>query len=88
MSDTFVFLQRKYFVTPTGKVVVRITPKAVTRERRKLKAYKRILDEGIIEYPDIEQAARSWMGENVKYMCWCFFFGFDIKKMYFVSFIC
>lgn len=68
MSDTFVFLQRKYFVTPTGKVVVRITPKAVTRERRKLKAYKRILDEGVITYPDIEQAARSWMGENVKFM--------------------
>ena len=68
MSDTFVFLQRKYFVTDTGKVVIRITPKAITRERRKLKAYKRILDKGIITYPEIEQAAKSWMGENVKHM--------------------
>ena len=68
MSDTFVFLQRKYFVTDTGKVVIRITPKAITRERRKLKAYKRILDKGIVTYPEIEQAAKSWMGENVKHM--------------------
>ena len=68
MSDTFVFLQRKYFVTDTGKVVVRITPKAVTRERRRIKAYKRILDKGTVEYPAIEQAVRSWMGTNVKCM--------------------
>lgn len=68
MSDTFVFLQRKYFVTETGKVVIRITPRAVTRERRKIKAYKRILDRGIIEYSDAEQAVRSWMGANVKHM--------------------
>ncbi len=68
MSDTFVFLQRKYFVTDTGKVVIRITPKAVTRERRRIKAYKRILDKGTVEYPAIEQAVRSWMGTNVKCM--------------------
>lgn len=68
MPDTFVFLQRKYFVTDTGKVVIRITPAAITRERRRLKAYKRILDRNIITYPEIEQAVKSWMGENVNHM--------------------
>lgn len=62
MSDTFKFLQIKYFVTDTGKVVKRINPEAVTRERRKLKAYKRILDRGEVPYEDIEQAYKSWMG--------------------------
>ena len=68
MSETFTFLQRKYFVTDTGKVVIRITPKAVTRERRKLKAYKRILDRGVIDYQTVENAAKSWMGANVTHM--------------------
>mgnify|MGYP002626395816 CR=1 FL=1 len=61
-SDTYKYLQVKYHLTDTGKVVKRISPKAVTRERRKLKAYKRQLDAGTIPYEDIEQAYRSWMG--------------------------
>lgn len=68
MSQSFVFLQRKYFVTDTGKVVIRITPKSVTRQRRRIKAYKRILDRGIVTYTDVEQAVRSWMGGNVNHM--------------------
>ncbi len=68
MSDVFVFLQRKYFVTDTGKVVTRITPKAITRERRRIKAYKRLCDREVMSYPDVEQAVKSWMGGNVNDM--------------------
>ena len=68
MDRTFKYLQIKYWMTPTGKVVKRINPKAVTRERRKLKAYKRILDQGIIDYETVEQAYKSWMGDYTKLM--------------------
>lgn len=68
LSDRFTYLQVKYFMTDTGKVVKRINPKAMTRERRKLKAYKRLLDKGEITYEQIEQAAMSWMGSFVKLM--------------------
>ena len=68
MDRTFKYLQIKYWITPTGKVVKRINPKAVTRERRKLKAYKRILDQGIIDYETVEQAYKSWMGDYTKLM--------------------
>lgn len=68
LKDKFTYLQIKYFLTNTGKVVKRINPKTLRRERRKLKAYKRLLDKGEIEYPDIEQAAKSWMGCFVKVM--------------------
>lgn len=67
-SDTFKYLQIKYWVTETGKVVKRINPASVTRERRKLKAYKRQLDKGKIPYEDIEQAYKSWMGAYAKLM--------------------
>jgi hypothetical protein len=67
-SDTFKFLQIKYYVTSTGKVVKRINPKAVTRQRRRLKAYKRILDNGEIPLEDIELSYKSWMGDYTKLM--------------------
>lgn len=68
LSDRFTYLQVKYFMLDTGKVVKRINPKSLTRERRKLKAYKRLLDKGEIDYASIEQAAKSWMGCFVNLM--------------------
>lgn len=50
------------------RVVKRINPKSVTRERRRLKAYKRLMTEGRMTYPQIEQAYKSWMGTFVKMM--------------------
>lgn len=68
LSDTFRYLQIKYFLSDTGKVVKRINPKSVTRERRRLKAYKRLLDKGDMEYSMIEQSFRSWMGDYHRIM--------------------
>jgi len=68
LSGTYKFLQIKYSLTETGQVVRRINPQSVTRERRKLKAYKRLMDNGKIAYPEIEQAARSWMGDFSRIM--------------------
>ncbi|MBR4719066.1 MAG: hypothetical protein IKP31_02360 [Lachnospiraceae bacterium] len=68
LSDTFIYLQVKYFVTDTGKVVKRINPKSVTRQRRKLKAYKRMLDKGIMTYDSIMQEYKSWMGRYTRIM--------------------
>lgn len=68
LSQTFKYLQVKYSLLESGKVVKRISPKSVTRERRKLKAYKRLFDKGKIEYGAIEQAYKSWMGSHVPIM--------------------
>lgn len=68
LSEMFIFLQTKYYVTDTGKVVKRINPKAITRERRRLKAYKRLMEKGLMTYPMIEQAYKSWMGDFTRIM--------------------
>lgn len=68
MSSTYKYLQIKYTLTDTGRVIKRINPKSVTRERRKIKAYKRLLDKGEMSYKDIEQAVKSWMGAYHKLM--------------------
>ena len=68
IDRTFKYLQHKYFLTDTGKVVIRINPEALTRERKKLKAYKRLLKRGEISYAAIEQAYKSWMGDYSRIM--------------------
>lgn len=62
LSDTYKYLQVKYTLSDTGKVIKRVNPESVTRERRRLKAYKRLLERGEMDYENIEQAYKSWMG--------------------------
>lgn len=68
LADTYKYLQVKYSLSASGKVIRRINPKSVTRERRRFKAYRNLLDRGEMKYEDIEQAARSWMGSYAKLM--------------------
>ena len=68
LSHPFKYLQIKYRLSDSGRVIKRISPKSVTRERRKLKAYKRLLDRGAMGYADIEQAYKSWMGDYARIM--------------------
>lgn len=68
LSGPFTYLQRKYRLSDTGKVIKQIRPKAVVRERRRLRAYKRMVDSGRIPYDDVEQAVKSWMGEYSRIM--------------------
>lgn len=68
LSQPFKYLQIKYRLSDSGKVIKRINQKSVMRERRKLKAYKRLFDKGNMEYGEIEQAYKSWMGSHVPIM--------------------
>ncbi len=68
LRDTYKFLQIKYSLTASGKVVKRINPASVTRERRRLKAYKHLIEAGRMTYEDVEQSAKSWMGDYHRLM--------------------
>lgn len=68
LSSDYRYLQVKYTLLQNGIVVRRIHPKAITRERRKLKAYKRLLDKGIVTMEEIDGYFRSWLSGNYKYM--------------------
>lgn len=68
LSGFYRYLQIGYSLTDTGRVIRKINPKSVTRERRKLKAYKRKLDAGEMEYSDVENSFKSWLGGNWKRM--------------------
>lgn len=68
LSSFYRYLQIGYSLTDTGRVIRKIHPKAVTRERHKLKAYKRKLDAGEMTYSDVENSFKSWLGGNWKRM--------------------
>ncbi len=67
LSHEFTFLKIKYNLTSSGKVIKRLAPSTITRERRKLKKYRKLLDEGKMQYKDIEMAYHSWRGNAIKY---------------------
>lgn len=68
LSQQFKILQIYYQLTETGRIIRKINPKAITRERRKLKAYKRLLDNKRLTYEEIENIFKSWMAANYKNM--------------------
>ena len=68
LSGFYRHLQNGYSLTETGRVIRKINPKSVTRERRKLKAYKRLLDAGRITLDEIENIYKGWICGNYKRM--------------------
>ena len=68
LSQPFRHLQICYALTDTGRVIRKINPKSITRERRKLKKYRKKLDDGVMSYEDVENAFKSWLGTHWKLM--------------------
>lgn len=66
MDETYKYLQVKYSLTSTGKIIERVNPKRVTALRRKLKKLKIQVDDGRIDYENVEGMFRGWMGSYYK----------------------
>ena len=60
LSSTYKFLQVRYSLTGTCKVIKRINPKAVTRVRQKLKSFAKKLDDGEMDIETIHNWYKSW----------------------------
>lgn len=57
----FTFLQCRYFILDTGKVITKINHKSVGRERRKLKKLHKRYTEKQMSLFDCAQSLRSWV---------------------------
>ena len=62
ISSTYKFLQIKYSLTNSGKIIKRINPKRVTTMRRKLKKLAVKVKNEEISYENVENMFRGWMG--------------------------
>lgn len=61
LTHGFTFLQIKYNVL-SNKIVKRISHNKIVRERRRLKKFKKLLDNGKMSLKDIENCYKSWRG--------------------------
>lgn len=68
LGGKYRHLQMLYSLNPDGKIPCKINPKAITRERHKLKAYKRLVDDGRMEYAEAENNFKSWICAHYKFM--------------------
>lgn len=62
LEHGFTFLKIKYNLLPFGKVLKRLSADSISRERRRLKKYRKLLDEGRITFTEIRNAYQSWLG--------------------------
>lgn len=60
ISHGFTYLKTRFFLTENGRVVRKIYKNSVTRERRKLKRFVPLLEQGIMTYDDVYASFQSW----------------------------
>ena len=66
ISGTNKYLQTKYTLTKSGKVLKRINPQRITAMRRKLKKLSVKVKQNEVDYDKVESMFRSWMGSFYK----------------------
>lgn len=76
LSHGFTFLKCRFYLTESGKVIKKIYKHSVTKMRRKLKSFRRMMDEHILTYQDVHQAFQSWRSYAMHFDAW-----YTIKNM-------
>ncbi len=66
LSHGFTFLKVKYNLTDTGKIIRRPSRDNITRQRRKMRKFRKLLDEGALSREDIRGEVKSWLGSMEK----------------------
>ena len=66
LTHGFTWLQVKYNITKTGHVIKRMAHGKVMRERRRLRAFRRMMDAGDMTENDIWLAYQSWRGTVIQ----------------------
>ena len=65
IKHEFTFLQIKYNVLQSGKILKRVSHNKIVRERRRLKALYRVYKKGYISIEDVQNCYKSWRGNIV-----------------------
>lgn len=66
LNHGFTFLQVKYNILPSGRILKRLSHGKIVREKRRLKAFKRMTDRGQMTENDVLLCYKSWRGTVVR----------------------
>ena len=67
LKHGFSFLQCRYFITDTGKVITKVNHKSIGRQRRKLKKLHKKYLKGEMTLFDCAQSMRSWVAYAARF---------------------
>ncbi|MBR6045768.1 MAG: Reverse transcriptase (RNA-dependent DNA polymerase) [Ruminococcus sp.] len=67
LTEEFVFLKIIYIMRPNGKIIKRVCKSTFNRERRKLRRFKHLIEEGRMTSAQVEQCYSSWRGTYIKF---------------------
>ena len=62
LTHGFEFLKKRTYLCENGKIIMKISRQSITRMRRKLKKFKKLLDKNLITIDNIECSYKSWRG--------------------------
>jgi hypothetical protein len=68
LTHGFTFLKVRFYITDTGKIIRKIHPASVTRERRKLKKFQLKWLEGKMTRRDVWNSLQSWCSHAARFM--------------------
>lgn len=66
LSRGFTFLKTKFSFSDTGRIIKKPARKGITAMRRKLKKFRRWMDEGRMTFEDVNTSYQSWRGHLKK----------------------
>lgn len=66
LSRGFTFLKKKISYGENGRIIVRPCRQSITRERRKLKKQKALVDSGLMTTEQVFASYQSWRGGQMR----------------------
>ena len=70
LTHGFKYLKTRFYLLDSCKIVRKIHKKSITRQRRKLKKFKVLLDRGIMTYEDVYTSWQSWKSYANTFSAW------------------
>ena len=67
LSQSFIFLKKRFFLTNTGRVVIRLNRDNIYKHKRKIKKLLGLVNQGKLALEDVKAAHSSWMGQASKF---------------------
>lgn len=61
LKQGIIWLKWRFILTDSGKVVRKMNEASITKQRRKLKRMRRLIDDGKISVEDVRQSMESWV---------------------------
>ena len=66
INQHFIFLKKRIHVTESGAVIVRISRKSITNERKRLRKFKGFIEQGKMTFEEVKLSFHSWLCQVAK----------------------